>query len=198
MKYQADALLTLCRELLPEDPALVTEVEWSIDSPLSYLYLHQNAALWGRRLNLHKPLSNLPWFALLHGLKQRQLLFHFTHSQAKKRMAWVIKEGRFNGSFAVQHDRLELEKDLFIQLASHYLQSFHYVLCEFSPSPEGITMSILPEDVAENCHTLARASGYGTITLHTPDASSPIHTAVSSSPAAALPLYQHLTHLWKA
>ncbi|MFC7442957.1 DUF6630 family protein [Laceyella putida] len=198
MKYQTESLLTLCHQLLPEDPTLIAEVEWSIHSPISYLYHHPMQTLWGRRLKLHKPLSNLPWFALLHGLKQRKLIFHFHQPQAQKRMAWVIKEGRFNGSYAYQHEQWDSEKDLFIQLASHYLQSFDYVLCEFSPSPDGITMGIIPEEVAEDCIALAHDSGYGTITLHSAIDSPPVHMVAGFSHIPSLPLYQHFASLWKA
>jgi hypothetical protein len=197
MKYQSESLLTLCQQLLPEDPTLVAEVEWSISSPISYLYHHPMQALWGKRLTLHKPLSNLPWFALLYGLKQRKLTFRLHQPQAQKRMAWVIRGGRFDGSHATRHRQPGSETDLFIQLASQYLKSFDYVLCEFSPSPAGVTMGILPTAGMEDCVALAQASGYGTIIPYTPGESS-LNWAIPDTLPSALPLYEHLTSLWKA
>lgn len=58
MQYQPEKLLDLARFLLPNDPTLAEEVDFCIKNPKEYLLttLMMDSV----------PLSNLPWFALIH------------------------------------------------------------------------------------------------------------------------------------
>lgn len=174
MKYESEPLLECCYYLFPYDYSLQEEVRLSIHSPIKYMLYMKNQWPFNQS-GIQKPLSNLPWFALLSGLAKRQLLFSWNnqlqtpwelnHTEAKHRWAGIIKDGRWDAAYLLQAESSE-EYELFLKLATKWLTPFNYVLCEFTPSFVPTTFTILEQDVALICKQLAQASGYGNLIIH--------------------------------
>jgi hypothetical protein len=167
MQYQPEKLLDLAHFLLPNDPTLVEEVNFCIKNPKEYLLTTM--------MMDSVPLSNLPWFALIHSLKQRNLIFTFDeslisawfstkHAKKSKRFAWVIRDGKWNESHFASSDPVSHPYvRFFFQLANHYLEPLQYVLCSLIPTLHPYTLTILPVQTAKHCQELAFESGYGTL-----------------------------------
>ncbi|MBA4601552.1 DUF6630 family protein [Thermoactinomyces mirandus] len=165
MKYHPEKLLQLARLLLPDDPELAEEVCFSMKNPEQYLDHHF--------IRDSEPISNLPWFALIHGLSQRNLIltisedmistwFSKKRERKAKRFAWVIRDGKWSESFCSYSDSIVHPYVKFsLQLANHYLEPLHYVLCSFTPTLRPYTLTILPAETATACQELALESGYG-------------------------------------
>ncbi len=165
MKYRPEKLVQLARLLLSEDPGLAEEISFSIKKPQQYL---DNYFIIDS-----EPVSNLPWFALIHGLSRRNLILTinediilawFSKKREKKwkRFACVIRDGKWNESFCCYSDSItHLYVKFFFQLANHYLEPLQYVLCSFTPTLHPYTLTILPAQTAKVCQELAFESGYG-------------------------------------
>lgn len=165
MNYRPEKLVQLARLLLPDDSGLAEEVSFSIKKPEQYLNNHF--------IIDSKPVSNLPWFALIHGLSQRNLILTideeiistwFSKKKEKKwkRFAWVIRDGRWKESFFCYSDSIDHPYvKFFFQIANHYLEPFQYVLCSFTPTLHPYTLTILPVQTAKACQELTLESGYG-------------------------------------
>lgn len=204
MKYETDPLLELCHHLFPYDFSLREEVRLSIRSPLKYMLLMKNQWPFSET-SIQKPLSNLPWFALLSGLAKRQLLFswndhmltpwHLNHTESKHRWAGVIKDGRWNAAYPLQ-EQTEEEYELFLKLATQWLTPFDYVLCEFTPSFVPTTFTILERDAAHTCKRLAQASGYGNIFIHHADDQSDLNGKSAALVPALLTLFSQTHSAW--
>lgn len=180
MKYNPDKLIQLSHWLLPEDPTLEEEIRFSIQNPSVYLkYRKQKHGFWK---GFQRPTSNLPWFSLIDGLYERNLIFEYDHlampsgilanyeqrrSNKTKRWAWIIKEGRWSAEYAWNQNQPSAEsKELFIEIASNYLKRVGYVLCELVPSYQPFAMTILDQELVYHCKELADESGYGNLIIH--------------------------------
>jgi hypothetical protein len=136
MRYNPEKLLDLCRILLPKDSTLEAEVRFSMEAPMQYLLHTNQQELLGTNKLAPRPISNLPWFALIHALKRRRLIMNWNDQTVDskalykslykpmecQRLTWVIKEGRWNTSYATAVNESDQEcKAIFFQLAKHYL-----------------------------------------------------------------------------
>ncbi|MBA4493580.1 hypothetical protein ACFO25_04200 [Paenactinomyces guangxiensis] len=178
MRYKPEKLVELCRWLLPQDRLLEEEIRLSIEKPMSYFQEFKTKR--GDWKNFHKPAGNLPWFALINGLQDRELLFEwndpFTSERSNqswfswlKRRAWVIKEGQWSSEYASYEQRSsDIYKGLFLEFAGNYLEQIGYVIGEFRPSNSLSSMTIIDKDRLEQCKKLAKQSGYGKIVIYHP------------------------------
>jgi hypothetical protein len=76
--YRPDALIQLCRALLPEDASLAEEVALASSDAAAYYARFQQQLMEDRGIDPEDiPFPDLPWLALLDGLRYRQHLDEF-------------------------------------------------------------------------------------------------------------------------
>lgn len=174
MNYNNDALLELCRCILPEDPTLEKEVQLSIEKPQSFLSQIQYVLKdWIQDQSID---AEIPWYTFIHGLYQRGLIFElsartfaeqFNKQHAKKlflNFPCTKDHFRFLDAFSII--------DTLLTLTSHYLQSNHYMLGELRLSSGTPIVTMIHQATAERCADLVRRSGYSELILYSSDSSS--------------------------
>jgi hypothetical protein len=173
MRYDPDKLIELCRQILPGDPSLTTEVRLAFEKPLVYLLAARKDRLCGPEWENWRPSRSLPWFALLRGLQRRRILFTWNDLSSESRdagtpmrWAWVIRQGRFSAAHSdfLRHGARQ-EREWFLRIVAKQLDALGYVFCELSPSLSPMTLTVLERDTAHRCRELAAESGYGVLDI---------------------------------
>jgi hypothetical protein len=167
MKYNNDALLELCRCILPEDPTLEKEVQLSIEKPHSFSsQIRYVLKDWIQDQSIE---AEIPWYTLIHGLYQRGLVFELSartiaetldkqHAKIFLKFPSVKDHFFFLDAFSVI--------DTLLTLTSNYLRSNHYTLGELRLSSGISIVTMIHQTVAERCQELVRRSGYSELILY--------------------------------
>lgn len=202
MNYRPEKLVQLARLLLPDDLELAEEISFSIKSPQQYLNNHFTTE--------SRPVSNLPWLALIHGLAQRELLFTINEDmiftwfskkreRRRKQYAWVIRDGKWRKGFFCYSDSIaDPYVKFFFQLANCYLEPLQYVLCSFTPALHAYTLTILPVQTARVCQELALESGYGILWIEKSQSLKPEFQYYQILAPAFLHLLEKGTPFWSS
>jgi hypothetical protein len=167
MKDKHDALLELCRCLLPEDPTLEQEVQLSINQPDAFLsQIKRTLRDWVDDELIEVA---IPWYTLIHGLYQRGLVFEFSARHTAETMDFaanqLFSELQQDSLCAASPDTMHFV-DTFLSLTSEYLLRSKYTLAEIR-LPSGITaLTIVPHSTADQCAALIERSGYGEFALY--------------------------------
>lgn len=169
MKYNNDALLELCRYLLPEDSTLEKEVFLSIEKPQTFL--SQIQVLLKDWIKNESIVDSIPWYTFIHGLYQRGLIFELS--------ARTIAEGLEHHSKKLFIDNLIRDNnqpylsknsfhivDTFLTLTGEYLLSANYMLGELRLSSGISLITIISQQMADKCVKLVSQSGYGKLVLY--------------------------------
>ncbi len=169
MKFNNNALLELCRYFLPEDPTLEKEVQLSIKNPQSFLT--QIKFILKDWIKDEPIEQEIPWYTFIHGLYQRGLIFELS----ARTMAESINEHYAKKSFfelqAIKEDHYPFLNtihivDLFLALTGKQLQTVNYMLGELRlPSGTSI-ITMVRQQVADQCADLVHRSGYGELILY--------------------------------
>lgn len=170
MKYNNDALLELCRSILPEDPTLEKEVQTSIEKPHSFKSQIQYVLKdWIKDESID---AQIPWYTFIHGLYQRGLVFELSartiaetfDKQYAKKLFLKFPSSKDHSLFLDAYSVI----DTLLSLTSHYLSN-HYLLGELRLSSGVPIIMIIPQISADHCVELVRSSGYSELILYPSD-----------------------------
>ncbi|RAL27085.1 DUF6630 family protein [Thermoflavimicrobium daqui] len=168
IKQSNESLLELCELILPEDSSLHHEVCLSMDQPEKYLELFPSLKIYDQQ-------SQLPWFALLHGLQTRGFMYELTSRTQAQYLDFypnsISSHVRSNYSLIREdsHSASEYAHQYINQLlsiTSEYLYPYGYVLGEWTSPAHPSYITLMPRGIATKCRSQAKKAGYGEIFIH--------------------------------
>jgi hypothetical protein len=189
-EYRPDALVQLCHVLVPDDPSLADEVALASHDAQAY-YVRFEARLQDDRgfEPDDVPFPELPWIAMLDGLRDRQRLAEVDwradagsvmddvdrligdRRSVAQRWTWVDAE-HWN----------QLLTGEFLQAVGDQLLRTGRMLAQFSEDSDSYPITVIDPDQLAELQRLARHSGYGDVQ---PLASAiPQHFDLGQSPTA--------------